>query len=240
MSALSEPTPLTDIIIIRKATNADLPSIRDLIRDSFYAILDYVSPDQKPYFDVSIQDMYDKELNESSFENIYFASGNNYFWVAESMQASLTSSTIDSKVQGEISTSILGCVGLKRISYDEAELERMAVSPHIRGSGVGAKLVSTLKTYCRGKKISYITLTTANIRAANFYSKNGFQTIYERAVPIPNMNDLKVSFMCYYIYEKLIKKVVIVGGTHGRHKHSYNLYIIPSNICLLLFIYMYR
>ena len=212
MSALSEPTLLTDNIIIRKATNADLSSIPDLIRDSFYAMLDYVSPDQKPYFDVSIQDMYNKELNESSFENIYFASGNNYFWVAES-------TTVDSKVEGEISKSILGCVGLKRISYDEAELVRMAVSPHIRGSGVGAKLVSTLLTYCRNKKISYITLTTANIRAAHFYSKNGFQTIYERAVPIPNMNDLKVSYMCYYIYEKLIKKVVVVGGTHGRHKH---------------------
>ena len=212
MSEISEPALSLGNILIRKATNADLPSIRDLIRDSFYAMLDYVTPDQKPFLDADIEDMYHKELNENLFENIYFTSGNNYFWVAES-------TTINDKVESDISTSILGCVGLKRISYDEAKLVRMAVSPYIRGFGVGPKLVATLLTYCRNKKISYITLTTANIRAAHFYSKNGFQTIYERAVPIPNMNDLKVSYMCYYIYEKLIKKVVVVGGTHGRHKH---------------------
>ena len=131
----------------RLATKADLPAIHELIRASFDAMnehscIPYIfGPD---FWRRSANDLINKELCDSEFTSLYITHPANRFWVAEQ--------TTGGEVgYGEISGTVVGCVGLKFPdgSGPTAELVRMAVSPGLRGGGVGGALLQELVAHAK-------------------------------------------------------------------------------------------
>lgn len=86
----------------------------------------------------------------------------------------------------------------------------MAVNPAIRGHGLGNLLVQELDKYCAETGVLQVTLSTANPRAGNFYKKCGFVDL----APV----DSRVLRMVKYLGERIIRRVAVVGGTHGNER----------------------
>ena len=86
----------------------------------------------------------------------------------------------------------------------------MAVNPGVRGQGLGNILLKEFDTFCRDTGVLQATLSTANPRAGNFYKKCGFVDL---AAP-----DSQVHRMIKYFGERVIRRVAIVGGTHGNER----------------------
>ena len=86
----------------------------------------------------------------------------------------------------------------------------MAVNPKIRGQGLGNILLKELDKFCIETGVLQVTLSTANPRAGNFYEKCGFVNL----APPGSF----VFRMVKYFGERIIRKVAIVGGTHGNER----------------------
>jgi predicted deacylase len=95
----------------------------------------------------------------------------------------------------------------------------MAVKASIRGKGIGGQLITSLLSHCKQHKLCRVLLTTANPQSAQFYSKCGFKMAksFEHTPSIPDLAPITftVSSMVYYIGAKIIRRVGLVGGTHG-------------------------
>ena len=102
----------------------------------------------------------------------------------------------------------------------------MAVNPAIRGKGLGNLLVQELDKYCAETGVLQVTLSTANPRAGNFYKKCGFVDL----API----DSKVLRMIKYLGERVIRRVAVVGGTHGNERIGVELVRQWTNDCSVL------
>lgn len=72
---------------------------------------------------------------------------------------------------------VVGTVGIKEVDSTTAKLKRMFVSPVLRGTGIGQKLLDT--AILSAKDAGFLTLelnTHLNMkRAHRFYEKNGFK-----------------------------------------------------------------
>jgi len=139
-----------------------------------------------------------KEFTEELFNSVHFKDEFTYFWVAESSDH-----------------SVVGCVAVKPVSTDEAELIRMAVDSTLRSQGIGQILVSELVRFCCALGFLRITCLTGNAKAALFYEhKCGFACVEKRIIP-SSTRTMVVHRLVKYLHERLIKNVAIVGGTHG-------------------------
>ncbi len=81
---------------------------------------------------------------------------------------------------------VVGCVGVRKISVDLAELRRIYLYPEYRVSGVGMKLAEKALNFCREKRFKKIVLdTTERNRAAMvFFTKLGFKVIKQEGEKI--------------------------------------------------------
>ena len=73
----------------------------------------------------------------------------------------------------------VGCVGIRRIDDQRAELKRMYVQPHQQQKGIGTALLENaleLARECGYEKVQLDTLSTMTA-AMNLYLKNGFKEI---------------------------------------------------------------
>jgi N-acetylglutamate synthase-like GNAT family acetyltransferase len=157
-----------DPVRLRRATIRDLPAIHGLIRASFAAMNDHAPHLHEVWAKGAEQGIADGDVSAASFEKEYLSSPDTVgFWVAEHREL-----------------GVIGCAGLKRTGPDEGELLRMAVSPSVRGGGVGARLVSELMEFARRSGVRHVHLTTANPTAARFYRKTGFALESEFPVAI--------------------------------------------------------
>ena len=75
---------------------------------------------------------------------------------------------------------IAGCVSLEDYGTELAEIRSLAVSPEIRGRGLGAKLVQYALTEARRRKIVRVFAVT---HAPDFFVRQGFGTSSRRALP---------------------------------------------------------
>lgn len=192
-------TPGTNVVV-REATNADLPQVWPLITESYLALAPYLpsppsgpSPEQmmRAAADASIAD----ELQDLSAS---FQRGpDDNFWVACSDDG-----------------TVVGCVALGRHSARTANLRCMAVSAKVRGAGIGKLLVAALIRYAQDHHYTKVKLVTANPRARDFYAKAavGFLLYATSAGPV------SAFFMVRYLGEQLRRRVVITGGTHGNER----------------------
>lgn len=206
LQTLSAPTiscsRMSSTVTIRTATELDIPSLGSLIKESFFSLSEhYGDESHHNIWHNGASDVMAKDLSEEQFEKEYFTQPGGHFWVAE----------CDSKV--------VGCVGVKRVNTDEVELVRMAVSGASRSLGVGSQIVAALLAHCREHKICRVLLHTANPRAANFYTKCGFRTIknFQHQLKVGELTELTMNVwsMVCYLGAKIVRKVALVGGTHG-------------------------
>lgn len=183
-------------VTVRTARNADLGAIHQLMHDSFMALLAFTGEEMRPHLEGAVKSLKEhdlKDLNET-----YLDFPDRHFWVAE------------------VADKVVGCVGVKRISLQEAELVRMAVDKDARSQGIGSQLVPALVEFCRSKGFSRISLTTGNPLSARFYEKNGFVTAKKTSFRRPPQEQEMTSFFqVKYIGANLIRNVTIAGGTHG-------------------------
>ena len=191
-------------------TVADLPIIHDLIRASYLAMLDhYPEPPGAPSKIAAWAEAAVKKMTPDAFaaEFLTGADSASQFWVAEAAPG-----------------GVVGCVGLKRVAghRDEAELVNMAVSPVLRGGGVGRRLVAHLVAFCEGPGAALrVTLTTANPSAASFYLRYcGFVAAREQVMPAVTAGaaEVRLLYAVRYLGERIIRRVAVVGGTHGNER----------------------
>lgn len=82
---------------------------------------------------------------------------------------------IDGKIVGYLAGSI--CKQMSYITESFAELDNMCINDKYRGIGIGTLLINEFKKYCLEYNIQNIKVTASakNIRAIEFYEKNGFE-----------------------------------------------------------------
>jgi amino-acid N-acetyltransferase len=80
----------------------------------------------------------------------------------------------------EDTSKILGCVSLESYGSDLAEIRSLAVSPQIRGRGLGGRLVEFALAETRREKIARVFAVT---HAPDFFVRHGFSVSSRRAVP---------------------------------------------------------
>lgn len=186
---------------IRKATAGDLPSIHGLIRESFSAMVDHYGEETRSLNEKLTQETIEVDLNEINFQAQYLDNPDCEIWVAVSKD-----------------DVIVGCIGVKKANDEESELVRMAVSSSQRNQGIGAKLIATLLAHCIDRKVKRVFLTTANPNSMRFYGREGFAVVEQKSVPFSPTVTFTVGRMVRYLGEKLIRKVVLIGGTHGNER----------------------
>jgi amino-acid N-acetyltransferase len=77
-------------------------------------------------------------------------------------------------------SEIMGCVSLETYGTDLAEIRSLAVSPEIRGRGLGGRLVEFALTEARRKRIARLFAVT---HAPEFFVRHGFAASSRHAVP---------------------------------------------------------
>jgi succinylglutamate desuccinylase len=134
------------------------------------------------------------DLSANEFEKTYFSSYGTYFWVVEDTETGV----------------VYGSCAVKRITADSAEVVRMAVNPEMRGKGLGKLLIKELDNFCLVTGVLQVKLWTGNPGAAKFYGQCGFVNLAPEGS--------RVVRMVKYLGERVIRKVAIVGGTHGNER----------------------
>lgn len=82
----------------------------------------------------------------------------------------------------ETSDSVVVGFSVSHYIIDELELLQIGISEQYRNLGVGHKLLSSLFSWGKLNSIRavYLELRSQNIKALNFYEKNGFAKLYLR------------------------------------------------------------
>jgi N-acetylglutamate synthase-like GNAT family acetyltransferase len=75
---------------------------------------------------------------------------------------------------------VAGCVALESYGENLAEIRSLAVSPDLRGSGLGGKLVQFALTEARARNIVRVFAVT---HAPDFFVRQGFTLSSRRALP---------------------------------------------------------
>lgn len=123
-------------------------------------------------------------------------------------------------VAGADTAGVVGCVGLKRVPghRDEGEIVRMAVSPSFRRRGIGRQLVSNVVSFCEAEGgVLRITLSTANPASGSFYTRYcGFVAAQDSISE--TWLSLRLLRAVRYLGERVIRRIAIIGGTHGNER----------------------
>lgn len=209
-------SPTTAALTIRVACLDDLPYIHGLIRESYGAMIPFY-PTVADVWTLAAEECFTTEgdLHPSTFLNNYHHCS---FWVCQRDVGNSVDADFHTDSDASLSSSIVGCVGLKRHSDDDGELVRMSVSAKMRGAGVGQLLVQQLEMFCLEHDILRIVAQTANPGAARFYEKKCGFTVAETYTQSMQGEVLQVSKLVKYLGERVIRKVAIVGGTHGNER----------------------
>jgi predicted GNAT family N-acyltransferase len=69
---------------------------------------------------------------------------------------------------------LIACVSIRPIDRDSVQLRQMVVSPHLRGRGVGALLVSSMEAEIGRRGYRRIEMD-ARVSAEGFYRKQGYE-----------------------------------------------------------------
>lgn len=84
---------------------------------------------------------------------------------------------------------IAGCVALENYGAELAEVRSLAVSPEIRGRGLGARLLQFALAEARRRQIARVFAVT---HAPDFFVRQGFATSSRRALPEKIARDCSV------------------------------------------------
>ncbi len=84
-----------------------------------------------------------------------------------------------------------GCGALRLLGYGTAEIKRMYVTPHARGTGVATRILRALEDHARRHGVGALVLATGVKQpdAIRFYERKGYQRI-DGYGPYPGRNGL--------------------------------------------------
>ena len=82
---------------------------------------------------------------------------------------------------------ILGVITGKAL-YDEVHIENLIVAEAYRNKGWGSKLIKTVEDNFKDKGYNFISLTTFEFQAPEFYKKLGFSIDFVRENKNPKLN----------------------------------------------------
>ena len=80
----------------------------------------------------------------------------------------------------EENRQLVGCVSLESYGPDLAEIRSLAVSPEIRGRGLGSRLLEFVLAEARRRKIARVFAVT---HAPDFFIRHGFALSHRRSIP---------------------------------------------------------
>lgn len=143
-------------ITIRRAALEDLK----IIQRFGYELLDYERQNWDPALDINWP------FSKEGEQKYRFAITDKYTIIAEK----------DKKPAGYLIGKIVGAAPGSARNIKQAYLENIFVSDSARKSGVGAKLITEFKDYCKKEGVSRINVSVlaANTTAVDFYQKVGF------------------------------------------------------------------
>ena len=143
-------------ITIRRAALEDLK----IIQRFGYELLDYERQNWDPALDINWP------FSKEGEQKYRFAITDKYTIIAEK----------DKKLAGYLIGKIVGAAPGSARNIKQAYLENIFVSDSARKSGVGAKLITEFKDYCKKEGVSRINVSVlaANTTAVDFYQKVGF------------------------------------------------------------------
>ena len=77
-----------------------------------------------------------------------------------------------------------------RFSYDEGKIVKLVVSENHRGEGIGKSLMIDAEKYLRSQNLRFVTVSTYEFQAPEFYKKLGFNVEFVRDnKEIPSMRE---------------------------------------------------
>ena len=122
-------------------------------------------------------------------------------------------------VPEEDPSTIAGCCGCKRRNGPfELELVNLVVSPNFQRRGIAGRLVNGIFDFARDNGYQRVFLTCATPSAQQFYFKAmGFEPVSCWA-PKTQMSGLIGYGFVKYLVARQIRKVAIMGGTHGNER----------------------
>jgi len=192
-------------VLVRVATNEDLPQVWPLITESYLALAPYIpaNPEQPGAAEQMMQEAAAASIQgELQDFTTSFQRGPGWnFWVA---------------CDGDSNGMVVGCVALTRHAARTASLRCMAVAEKMRGRGIGRLLVDALARHAMEQLYLRVTLITANPRARDFYAKAGvgFQLLDTMASSLGS----DAYSMVRYLGDRLHRHIVVTGGTHGNER----------------------
>lgn len=82
-------------------------------------------------------------------------------------------------------SNVIGTLGLKKISKDNAVLKKFFVKSDYRGLKIGLNLYNTLLSFCKNNNIKHLILDTPQVaqKSHKFYLKSGFKIINKEQLP---------------------------------------------------------
>ena len=144
-----------DNITIRKATIEDLEIVQELNNGLFEL-------EKENYDSTLVRDWPFTEDGKKYFTDLIT---NNYVVLAK----------LDNKPVGYLAGTINGKGSYEDVQY--GELNNMFIKEECRGLGIGKSLINSFKDYCKSNGINNLKVTASykNIKAIEFYQKNGFE-----------------------------------------------------------------
>ena len=144
-----------DNLLIKKATLEDLKTIQNLNNQLFEL-------EKENYDSTLVSNWPLTNEGKSYFEDLI---NNHYVIVA----------ILNDEIVGYLAGTINEKGSYEEIQY--GEINNMLVKDECRGYGIGKKLISNFKDYCRENNIYNVKVEASakNKNAMNFYKKNGFE-----------------------------------------------------------------
>ena len=169
-------------VTIRPFAERDAAQVRAL----FITVNRLLSPpDLRDAFEVYIEHALAEEIDRIS---AYYGERDGGFWVA---------------VKGN---KVVGTFGLERVSDDAMELRRMYVDPSARRRGIARRMLQFAEDECRGRKVSRLELSTAEIQQAALalYRNAGYRLVREEIVEALSSKTVGSGIRRYYLEKTLL------------------------------------
>lgn len=168
-------------VTIRPFAEHDAAQVREL----FITVNRLLSPpDLRDAFEAYIERALREEIDRIP---AYYAERDGGFWVA---------------IAGD---KVLGTFGLERASDDAMELRRMYVDPSGRRRGIARRMLQFAEDECRGRNVSRLELSTAEIQQAalTLYRNAGYRLVREETVEELSNKTVGSGLHRYYLEKTL-------------------------------------
>ena len=155
------------------------------VRELFITVNRLLSPPHlRDAFEAYIERVLKEEIDRIP---VYYSERDGGFWVV---------------VKGD---KVVGTFGLERAADDAMELRRMYVDPSARRRGIARRMLQFAEDECRGRNVSRLELSTAEIQQAALalYRNAGYRLVREEIVEGLSNKTVGSGILRYYLEKTL-------------------------------------